>query len=183
MTKESTIDGITVIDYYFPIAEIQHEVAMKTSYLLRFQPLDTEGEWLDRYAMTEDETDLFMSFLKTGMSIIFGRIGTHTKNIDKAYKLEDDSAEDPDMANSMHFKMEWEGTANRNYIEPVGQHIFDAIVSYIIWRWLMLGKKKGTEEVVDSDSYGKGFGDALDNIQEDTGNLVKGIVERTPRIF
>lgn len=173
-------NGIVIIHFYYPIEKLRDEVEMKTSYLGRFRKTESAAHLLDMLHMSKDEADLFNSYLKTGMSLIFGRIGKYTKNLHNAYRFEPELADTVSpYEDSVHYTIEWGDGYNQNYIEPLNQHIFDTLVWYIIWRWLML-----VGQFPDDIKYAEQmYKDSLGDVGKDAHHMVGTIIDKIPRVF
>lgn len=182
MINIEEIDGKTIVHYYYNIDTLKKEVDMRTSYLGRFRKSEDAAHLLDRLRFSGDESDLFTSFLKSAMAEIFMFIGKSTNDVENAYIYEPENKDAVypfPYKDSVHYTISWNERYNKNYIQPVDRHIFDALVWYILWRWLMLAGLPDEAEVARS-SYGR----ATTNIQKDsTRTGASAFVNKTPRIF
>lgn len=77
-----------ILHLYYPLSLLKEEVHKRTSYLGKHRSTETAPHLLDLIGMTEDEADLFLSYVRTAMSKVFDPIGKHSRKVDKAYRWE-----------------------------------------------------------------------------------------------
>lgn len=84
-----------------------------------------------------------------------------------------------DYRNSIHYLIQLHKKCNRNYIEPLEQAIFDALVYYIIWQWLLSAYPD------NADVYKALFEEALADIRRYINLLFPAgaITNKIPRIL
>lgn len=172
-------EGRTIVHFYYTVESLNKEIDMRTSYLGRFRKSEESAHLLDKIRLSNDEEDLFISFLKSGMAEIFSFIGKNTKSIDNAYLYEPENANvNPMYQDSVHYVIEWNESYNKNFIQPVDRHIFDALVWYILWRWLMVvGLYDEAEIAKNSYLY------ATTEIKKESTRRISAFINKTPRIF
>lgn len=180
MIQEET--GTNIINFYYPIESVAEDIKMRTSYLGRFRRTGESAHLLDMLAFTGDERELFMSFIKSAMALIFPKISRMTKNITDAYefRIVSNPPNTDTYANSVHYKVEWGKNLNPNYKQPFDQRMLDCISWYIIYRWLMLTLPESQSDIQMAMT---GYMSALDDIYGYSNKRLNAVVNRTPRVF
>ena len=89
----------------------------------------------------------------------------------------DNLAPTPDFRESVHYIIQWDSHLNPNFIEPLDQSVQDALVYFIIWKWLLSAYPD------EAKTYQVQYADAIDDIRYNTSHFLSAITHRIPRIF
>lgn len=83
----------------------------------------------------------------------------------------------PDFRESIHYIIQWDKTLNPNFIEPLDQSIQDALVYFIIWKWLLSAYPS------EAEIYQAQYEDAIEDIKRNSSRMFPAIVFRIPHIY
>jgi hypothetical protein len=102
--------------------------------------LDAEGEsLLDKYAITEDERDIFLSFLSDGVYDVFNRFLKYTSGITDAIGFNADyTPEGGSVGKYVWVKISDYETYNVNYLKAVDKVLEKALRFFVLREWFAL---------------------------------------------
>ena len=89
----------------------------------------------------------------------------------------DNLAPTEDYRESVHYIIQWGSNLNPNFIEPLDQAVHDALIYFVIWKWLL------SAYADDAKVYEAQFADALKDIRRYGSCLIGSVTNRIPRIF
>jgi hypothetical protein len=82
-----------------------------------------------------------------------------------------------DYRGCIHYIIQWGKNLNPNFIDPLDQAVNDALIYFVIWKWLLSAYPD------DAEVYEAQFKDAIEDIRKFGSHLTKNIVSRIPRIY
>lgn len=117
-------------------SELTKEINRRTAYLGKFRRTDQAQHLLDLIAMTEDEHDLFVSFVQEAMTDVWAVLSLPFVGIDKkAWWQASDTTE---YAAGVHFDFDVEYRMTEENLAPLRTSILEALVLRVIYKWLIL---------------------------------------------
>jgi len=87
--------NIKIMHVWFPIKDVVREVYKRTSYMgkTRFSP-DGQQRLSDIIELTQDDEEIFDSYIKNAMNVVFDRLQCFTQNISvEAYRFDETAVE------------------------------------------------------------------------------------------
>lgn len=82
-----------------------------------------------------------------------------------------------DYRESIHYIIQWDKNLNPSFIEPLDQSVQDALIYFIIWKWLLSAYPD------DAKVYEAQFQDAINDIRKSSVRMLPAVIDRIPRIF
>lgn len=129
-----------VLHLWYPIKDLQKQVAMKTAYIGKNRSTETQEHLHDQLTMTRDEENLFLTIAENAAAEVFDAMIKYTERLRKpAFEFNKPAVKDPgehDYSQSVHFAIDFPPYLNEQEIPTLDIAVKDALVTYIIMEWL-----------------------------------------------
>lgn len=159
------------VHFWYGIPSIQDEVEKRSSFLGKCRRTEEAAHLLDLIAMTKDETELFIPFLKKAAAQVFDVLEKYTNGVKDAYEIQ----HVPECV--IHYRMRLPYSSNENNVKTADEAIFETLVDYILFEWLSVAYPS------EAETYLAKATEDQKAISSRLGNFNQSIVHKVPRIL
>lgn len=118
----------------FPLATLKEEIEKKTAYLGKFRRTEEAVHLLDLIAVTEDESELLLSFVKEAMMDVWNILSAPFVAVSKEAWWQNVATTSYQVGVHYQFGVNYSAAYD---INPLKQSILNALVERIIYKWLL----------------------------------------------
>lgn len=170
-----------MVHFWYKTKDIFDEVYNRTSWIGKHR-LDGEGNnMIEPISFSKDEAHtLYKPFLKGAASEVYMAISSHNNDLPRDYRTyavdsNTDINDITDSKDSVYFAIQSDG-GDLHLMEAVDTAIYEAIINYIIWKWLLISNTPEAQKV-----YFPLYKDAMGQMKDGVRKLACFAIGRVTR--
>lgn len=166
------VDSVkAMVHFWYKTEDIFNDVYNRTSWIGKHR-LDGEGNnMIEPISFSKDEAHtLYMPFLRDAAREVYMAISSHNNDLPRDYKTyavdsDTDTNNITDSKKSVYFAIQSDG-GDLHLMEAVDTAIYEAIINYIIWKWLLISNTPEAQKV-----YFPLYKDAMEQMKDGVRKL------------
>lgn len=160
-----------IVHFWYKTADIFEDVYNRTSWIGKHRTDNEGNNMIEPISFSRDEAHtLYMPFLRDAASEVYMAISSYNIDLPRDYKTYAvDSSTDinniTDSKHSVYFVVHSEG-GDLHLMGAVDTAIYEAIINYIIWKWLLISNTPEAQKV-----YFPLYKDAIEQMKDGVRKL------------